>query len=102
MHVYIPGDWLEDLVWPDKVLHSHFHDWPSAGDNLLVEWIPKVDPQVLSILIDIPQSKIILLQNSKGAADLHISGKTDITLHNNHWETWYSNKFSTQTWSSCK
>lgn len=42
---------------------------------MLMEWVTKVDPQVLPVLVQVAKTKIVLLQNAQGLADLQWRGR---------------------------
>ncbi len=63
--LYLPSDGLQDFVWSDKIFHSHLHNRPVSGDDLFVEGIAKIDPQIFTVLVQISESEIVFFQNPK-------------------------------------
>ena len=74
MHTYVPGDWLQDLLGFNEILHPHIHHEPVAGDQLLVQRILQVDPQLLTILVQVAQTKVVLLEDTQRLANLQLGG----------------------------
>ena len=52
-------------MWFHKILDPHLHEWPVARDELLVKRVTQVDPEILAILVDVTQTKVISFQNSQ-------------------------------------
>lgn len=65
-------------MWLDEVLDTHIHDHSVAGHQLLVQRVAEVDPKILTILVQVTQTKVVLLQDAQVLA--HLCGsKTSVT-----------------------
>lgn len=66
----LPGNHLHQFLGLHKELHSHLHQRAWSMGYLLMERVPQVQPQVVTVFVSVLEPKIVLLQQANRFAGL--------------------------------